>query len=444
MRLRHALILSLLAGTVAAVFVTLDLNGRLEGLEDNASPEAAALLGAGSAYLLVLGAIAVANLASLLLLLAAFREERAAALLRAQTVPPPPPAPGPAGDGVPPEPAALENEQAYAWGKIARWEVASGKPFADLWNRACTGVYEATPKAWEKFAKFLDAPEFDAESSAAALDGQGNLVGAALVMRQLPYEDDNYWWLESPGVVAAVLVDPANRRKGIGRALLMRVECAMTRRRRPRVFVGGLESFPSLVPGVPEGDYATRMFFTASGYQEVRRTCHMEASYEGFKPPEDLVQREQNLKEKGYTFALAKGTDLEAFRAFTDRAPIGRPGRLVEKFVEAPERFCLTLKDDRVVGYIQVTRLDDQRRSGIQQIYFLREHRGVGLGSVLLIKAHDLWKNLGATGGSIWTYPEAAERFYPRAGFKVVQEWVCYHKELPHAWSDDAYVRRWR
>jgi hypothetical protein len=63
---------------------------------------------------------------------------------------------------------------------------------------------------------------------------------------------------------------------------------------------------------------------------------------------------------------------------------------------------------------------------------------------VLLIKAHELWRAMDARGAWIWTYPEAAERFYPRAGFKIVQEWLCMSKDLPHDWTDKGFVDRFR
>ncbi|MBE7462040.1 MAG: GNAT family N-acetyltransferase [Planctomycetes bacterium] len=449
MRLRYALILSLSSAAVAAVLVAFDLERRIgdAGASSAGLPEAFA--GVGTPYAVVLVAIAVANLASLLLLVTAFREERERAVLRASQT---------AGAAVRPasEPV-LRGEQApafvpppaapprtYAWGRLEEWSAASGKPFMELWNRSCVGLYQACPLPERIFEKLLNSDEFDPAGSFAAVDANGKLIGALWSLRQAPFEDEGYWWLESPGVMAALLVDPGLRRKGVGRALVAHAEFAALRQKRPRLFAGGLENFPHLVPGVPDQDHGTRVFYTALGYREVRRTCHMEADYRAYTPPQELIDREAQLREKGYAFAAAKPDDLAEFERFVERSSLTRKARRIERFRGEHDRFYLVRFHADIVGFIQVTPIDDFGHSGIHLIYFLREHRGAGLGSVLLVKAHELWRTMGAKGGSIWTYPEAAERFYRRAGFKTVQEWVVYAKDLPHAWSDPDFVNRYR
>ncbi|MCZ7647867.1 MAG: GNAT family N-acetyltransferase [Planctomycetota bacterium] len=453
MRLRHALILALASAALASVFVAFDLSRRLEMLEGVAPETVAPLREAGTPYLMVLVAVGVADLAALLLLIAAFREERTAALLQAsQSAGRLPAVRGgkrPAGDAVespgpaePPKPP--EPERQFPWGRIEPWSSSNARPLGELWNRACAGLYQACPKEWASFEKFFGAEEFDASGSVAAVDAHGRLLGAVLALRQPAFEDEGYWWLESPAVLAAVLVDPAARRKGIGRALVQHAEYKAIAGSRPRLFVGGLENFPHLAPGVPDQDHGARMFFTAMGYREIRRTCHMEADYRTYQPPQELIDREENLKERGYRFAPAVTEDLEAFEKFVEGSNLSRKARRIERFRAEIERFYLVRKDEAIVGFIQVTPIDEYGHSGIHLIYFLREHRGAGLGSVLLVKAHELWRRMGAKGGSIWTYPEAAERFYRRAGFKTVQEWVCYEKDFWHSWADPEFVNRWR
>ncbi|MCW8131406.1 MAG: GNAT family N-acetyltransferase [Planctomycetota bacterium] len=449
MNLRLALILALLAGSAGCAWLAIDLDRRLAEAgavapDDPAADGAKALLRIGTPYLSVLGGVAVLNLAALFLLAFSYREERDHALLRAghhglarstRVLPKPP---------VPEKPAAAEAPGTWAGGSVVPWKPEYYAAFRDLWNRACTAIAHASPKEDAQFEKFLRSPEFDAESSAVALNADGSLAGVVLAMRQPAFEDDGYWWLETPAVVAALIVDPARRRKGAGRAMMQWVEAAARRRQRPRIFVGGVENFPHLVPGVPEGDHTQRVFFSAMGYTEVRRTCHMEAEYAGYAPPQELVEREEKLRQKGFSFAAARKEDIPAFQAFLDVARIDRPQRRLEKFTAEPERFFLAWHEGRIVGFIHVTAMDENGRSGIHLIYFLKEFRGAGLGSVLLIKAHELWRVMGAVGGTIWTYPEAAVRFYPRAGFRTVQEWICYGKDLDHAWTDPAFVNRWR
>ncbi|MBI3828236.1 MAG: GNAT family N-acetyltransferase [Planctomycetes bacterium] len=461
MSLRLALIVALLAGAGGCAWLAYDLDRRLAEAalvpaEDPGADAAHALLKLGTPYLSVLGSAAVLNLAALLLLGFSYREERSLALLRAghqgsarysRGNPKPAvagPAPDPGGDVPETSPPAAETPVNWSGGSIVPWKREHAAAFRELWNRVCAEIPQAAPKEEAQFEKFLRSAEFDAESSAVAVAADGSLAGAALALRQPAFEDDGYWWLESPAVVAALLVDPPKRRKGAGRALMQWVEAAARRRQRPRVFVGGVENFPHLVAGVPEHDHALRVFFSSLGYVEVRRTCHMEAEYAGFTPPPELVEREERLKQKGFSFAAARKEDVPAFQVFLEQAKLDRPQRRLEKFTGEPERFFLAWHEGRVVGFIHVTSMDERGRSGIHLIYFLKEFRGAGLGSVLLIKAHELWKTMGAAGGTIWTYPEAAVRFYPRAGFRTVQEWICYGKDLDHAWTESAFVNRWR
>ncbi len=478
MRLRHALIYSLSAGAACAGFLALNLNQKFSSgvyLVGKGASGAENGQGWGLSVLIVLGALCVTNLAAILLLAAAFREERSRALLQANLIQKESSekakdeekaeeqaeeakSNSKAGGEAEAEAEAEEGSalglpggaerQAqvlkFDWGEVAPWSAAHGQGFCDLWNSSCQNLYGAFPKAWEKFEKFFSSPEFDTEASAVALSSQGQLLGAILALRQPAFEDDGYWWLESPAVVAALLVDPSKRNLGIGRALLKTAESVAIRRKRPRLFVGGLENFPHLVPGVPDGDHAARMFYLATGFVEVRRTCHMEAELQGFQVPLDLVEREKSLAEKGYTFAPARLEDLEDYRAFIEKSNLDRKQRRLEKFEADWSRIFFTLKDGQIAGFLQVTAKDDLGHSGIRLIYFLREHRGVGLGSVLLNKAHILWQRLAVSKASIWTYPEAAKRFYPRAGFKTVQEWVCYEKDLHHNWQEEGFVNRWR
>ena len=440
MRLKHALILTLVAGGLTAALLAIDLDRRIAALAAGDLTPGQVLVQAGTPYLLALGAVSVLNLAALLLLAFALSEERTRAILRqCQREPRIHP-------DVPETKAEASAPPTAVWtgGTVTAWRAEHAGPCFELWKQACEGLPSIGPLVREHFDTFLSAPEFDAESSAVAVTPDGAVRGGVLVLRYPAFENDGFWWLESPAVIGALWVAPECRRKGAGRALLQFTETVARRRRRPRIFVGGLENFPHLVPGLPEQDHATRVFFAALGYGEVRRSCHMEAEFEGYVVPQELVEREQSLKEKGFSFASAQRDESREFEAFLERSTLDHKPRRLEKFSAEPGRFYLARHDGRIVGFIHVSAKDEQSRSGINLIYFLSDYRSAGLGSVLLVKAHELWKAMAARGGTIWTYPDAAARFYPRAGFKTVQEWVCYGKDLTHSWNDPEFVKRWR
>jgi ribosomal protein S18 acetylase RimI-like enzyme len=448
MRLRYALIACLAAGAAAAGLLALDISRRL-GAFGNPLAVIEGFRAAATPYLIVLAALAVLNLAALLLLVAALREEGARVLQRARSSGAPPGAdsketPEEEASGATVAAPADISWQPQSWGTLAPWTPDLARPCADFWLRVVSARGPGWPREGSDFEKLFSAREFDGEAGAVARAADGSLIGLLLALRQPSFEESRYWWLESPGVLAAVLVDPAQRRRGIGSALVRHFERSGRRKRRPRLFAGGLEEFPQLAPGVPADDHAARTFFLALGYRELRHTCHMEADLAGFQPPRELVEREARLKEQGFSFTPAASEDLDALRGFLNAVPLPRPQRRIEKFAQAPECFVLARKEGRIAGFVQVRPIDQRGSAGLDTIYFAPEHRGVGLGSLLLVKAHEAWKRLAAARASVWTYPEAAERFYPRAGFKTVQEWVCCGKELEHSWNDPAYVERWR
>ena len=445
---RQALILALALNGLGALLLAYDLHHRCTeaSVQAVASGEKAVLAEVHKPYVLVLVSLAAVNVAVFLLLRSAFREERSAALRRAQESPPDQPAPTGAveDDSALMEPSVAAPESGTeAWGSLAPWSAEHEASVTGLWMRTIKRREGGWPSSEEAFERFFASRDFDAEASAVALSRDGRFLGAVLALRQRPMEDEGYWWLEAPGVIACVLVEPAQRLKGIGRALLRRSEEQARSRRRPRLFAGGLENFVQLVPGVPGDDYASRMFLLAMGYREVRRTCHMVAEMKGYEVPEELREREERLGRDGYRFAAAEAKDLKAFESFVERTGLDRPSRRVEKFQMGFERFYFVWNDERIGGYIQVSAVNE-RMGGLSGLYFSRDHRGKGLGSVLLVKAHELWARQGVQKAAVWTYPEAATRFYPRAGFVLVQEWVQYMKDLAHSWDDSAFVQRWR
>ena len=366
----------------------------------------------------------------------------------------PPPLPLPPAPSLPPpatplEPAKKISEvkkeaENFPWGRVVDWSAAQSEPLITLWNTSCSELYSATPRTLDDLNRLIVTPEFDAEVSVVALSPLGELLGAMLVFKQTGFEDDGYWWLESPGVVGLALVDARFRKHGIGRVLLKEVETRSQRLRRPRLFVGGLENFPTWLPGVPAQDHITRVFFLSHGYREIRRTVHMEAPVGAFKIPLDLLERENRLLTQGYRLEPAEESAADAFLDFLERTRWPRPQRMLDRFRKNPGLFGFAWRGLGIAGFVQITPPYEQGRAGIKVIYLPDDVRGLGLGSLMLVKTHELWEKQGAKTAALWTYPEAAERFYPRAGFKVVQEWVCFVKELPHTWNEEEFVNRWR
>lgn len=471
------------------------------------SPAAAYLREVSMPYLLGLMGLAAINLAAIVLLLATLREERRQAMERAARAVGATgkalaeltslPKDFPWGRLAP-----WSAEGARAFWEV--WRVSSPavkQPLSPV-LRTLSGPMEAGG-----FEVLLAAPEFDAESSAVALLPDGKCLGGLVAMRPASLETESCWWLEAPGLIAGVAVAETHRGKGVGLALVQHAEAVARKHRRPRLFAGSLENLPRLLPGIPEWDHGARGFFGALGYREARRTCLMRAECGAFAPPRELVEREARLAADGFSFVTARDEDLPMLRGLLgglrpgsdlaapgasgtaaavagpalpletappkeappDAAPSpgaeasaaagaeegadDEPSRLFDTLSRRrawasrdmnPARFLLAWKSGRIVGFVQVATKDSRGASALRAIWISDDHRGLGLGSLLLAKAHVLWQAQGATHALLWTFPEAAERFYPRAGFKLLEEWTCYLKELPHGWDDPEFVKRWR
>ena len=80
---------------------------------------------------------------------------------------------------------------------------------ASLWNEA----YQGAKMTGEEVSNKLDE-HFEPQGSFAAIEGM-EIVGCVLSQVFPEIESDAYWFIESPGVILAVLVAPTHRRQGV-------------------------------------------------------------------------------------------------------------------------------------------------------------------------------------------------------------------------------------
>lgn len=252
------------------------------------------------------------------------------------------------------------------------------------WNAALGGSF---PLRAELLDQRLDHPRAEPAVCFVA-EREGLVCGAATASApDLPYPADL-------GHVAWLVVSPADRGRGIGGALLDRVEAELAARGRSRLRLGGDPAH--LLPACPPGHEA---WFERRGYRAGREVHDLTAPA-GVLP--DLDALTAPAPRAGLTLRLARPGDRVALEAFFAEA---FPGRWEEEVLRlhasGGDVLVLTGPDDRVEGFAALYRPGapiigpgifwpgafDGPLGGLGPMGLRRERRGGGLGLALLAES---------------------------------------------------------
>lgn len=305
----------------------------------------------------------------------------------------------------------------------------------ETWNRAIlSGETLYKPMTKEGFAEFFlserdYAKYFEVESE------NGEPVGWASGCRG---EGAN------TGYVTFIYVLPELRRRGIGSALLRKIEedirrdAVNTLERIDVMFLNPMQ-LPWFIPShsphdhpcAPGADmYSTSLLLLKnSGY----RVYSIENSYymplANYRLPEKIIRLESSLFERGIAVTrydenshsglneLFTAIKNEGWRAFV-MAHLERP-------------VIVAIKDGRVIGYTGPLSVDPSGRGSFCGIGVDPEYRGNGAGSVLFAHLCDGLRNIGASFMSLYTgETNPARNIYEAAGFKVVRSWASMRKAV--------------
>ena len=303
------------------------------------------------------------------------------------------------------------------------FENVSAEDVAPLWN-GCFPDRQLTP---DDVSRVLDE-HFEPESSFASVDGM-KLVGCVLSQFLPEIESDCYWFLESVGVVLAILVHPSHRRQGVGTHLMKLAESRHAERGRTKVILGGAKGLPSLVPGVESGDISARLFLTRLGYHPARTTVEMHAGCSK-RPSKNLVEMEAGMLAKGIAIVSADAGDEAEYVRFLRRTARGADPLALAQWEDAPEMTVLARRGLAVIGAANVQERG-QDEFILRDICVASEERGKGVGSALLARALRL---AGARGARRLTAfaPSGSEAFLGKLGFAHGRKWLSFFKPLRH------------
>ncbi|HVA92388.1 MAG TPA: GNAT family N-acetyltransferase [Chloroflexota bacterium] len=244
----------------------------------------------------------------------------------------------------------------------------------------------------------------------------------------------------SAGHIGMLLVVPALRRRGIGRALH---DLALARLREHgvhRVQLGGGETY--LWPGVPSTLEAALAFFGACGWTFTETSYDLTQDFRDYQAPPVLDQRVAELGVEMETGTRKGVADLMTFvaREFPSWEVVYRS---VAEHGDYSDFLVARDRDGRIIGaVILYTPLSHTRRLDVRWKTLLGEDvgaigavgvaaadRGSGVGHALVARAAEILRERGVRLGFIgWAWMIG---LYGELGFQVWQEYQMSWCDLP-------------
>jgi len=277
--------------------------------------------------------------------------------------------------------------------------------------RESTGTdgWAAHPRRLAGFVAVVPAP--------ASVSG-GRVVGA--VLGSISHRD------QSIGHIDLIAVDPPERRRGIGRALMSRVEGALAGLGAGEVVIDGNAPYYAW-PGVDVRYTPAICAVTAFGFAKDDSAWNMTANLSGDRP-RSTESDERQLADKGITVRRAGLDDVPALVEFVlTNFGSGWAGEIVHSV--GREHAGCYLAIDAAGAFLGFAAYGSSRPSWFGPMGTAPAARGLGIGSVLLRRCLADQKAAGHERVQIgWVGPLP---FYSSAvGARVERVFMLYRKQL--------------
>lgn len=226
--------------------------------------------------------------------------------------------------------------------------------------------------------------------------------------------------LAGAGAWGELLVDPARRRRGLGRHLLG--ACVASARERGARHLD-VWCF---------GDSESGARLTAQlGFEPLRRLLFQTRALEGLpglEPSEVILDAFDPARDVADWMALHRSVQADPARAWTEEA---FRLRLTESWFD-PALLRLARLGGRTLGYIWLKHHPLQTDGEVYMMAVSPEARGRGLGRWLVTWAlHELaWRRASSAGVFVNASAQAAVRLYSSLGFQTHSADCCYRHEL--------------
>jgi predicted N-acetyltransferase YhbS len=232
----------------------------------------------------------------------------------------------------------------------------------------------------------------------------------------------------SVGHVDLVAVHPEQRRRGIGRALLSRVEGALAALGAGEVLLAGNPPVYAW-PGIDVRYTPAVCAAMALGYEQDRTAWNMTAdlSYEDSPALRSTDEAEKRLAAEGVTVRRAEPADVDALVAFARREFGNTWGAEIADSIGRPGAGChVALRGAEILGFAAY---GSSRPSWFGPMGTAHAARGLGVGGALLRRCLRDQHAAGVRRSEIgWVGPVP---FYARnAGARIERVFFLYRKQL--------------
>lgn len=311
--------------------------------------------------------------------------------------------------------------------QIRTYEDRDQEALLEAWARALP-LDALTDRAF--YARVLGDRNLEPDGLIVA-EAAGRAVGFALCL-VLRHPIENLGLMEHRGFITAMGVHPDFQGRGIGKALLAEAEKFFRARGRGEITIA---PYPPnyFVPGVDKKRYAAGLeFLEKQGFEEFVEAIAADALIGQFELAEDVVAKEEALRQEGLIVEPFSPKDMAAYIQFMAEA---MPGDWVEDARglvrrmasgDAPPDSIFVARDGgKIVGYCKF----DGEHFGPFGV--ADSHQGRGIGSVLLARTLLQMRMEGHHSAYVlWTGERAAKGVYGRLGFQITRRFAVLKKTL--------------
>jgi ribosomal protein S18 acetylase RimI-like enzyme len=314
----------------------------------------------------------------------------------------------------------------------------------NIWNHACKTGMPYKPFTESGFReKFINNPHFSYEGTFVAIERDKVIGFANGICKKdfLPGENHE----NTPGYITFVLVDYVYRRKGIGEALLKKVEDSLVNKGKKQLdiiffnpinlewFVTGKEGadHPNS-PGVDVESNAYK-FFLKNGYKDRARQNSYYMNIREFKLNEKGQNILEGLKNKDISIEYYDSSRHYGFELLFEDLKNEHWKVEIMKEVQGENSSPVLIANHkgRICGFTGPLKVQPSGRGYFAGIGVHSAYGGMGIGTALFSKLCEGLKEEGAAFMTLFTGENnPARKMYEGAGFEIVKTWAVLRKEI--------------
>lgn len=313
-----------------------------------------------------------------------------------------------------------------------------------IWNDSCGTDMVYKPFNDNDFInKFLKNPHFSYEGTFVAIE-EKKIVGFANGLYKKNFLSGETYE-NSPGYITFVLVDKAYRRRGIGKALLNKVEEFLInngKRQLDIIFFNPI-NLQWYVPGTDEHDHpnapgvdfdsAAYKLFQNCNYKDKAKQNSYHLNLDKFSLSEKVIGTLENLKTKGISIEYFDPLKHSGFNELFDdlKNEYWRIEIIGETQTKNPRPILVASDNGKICGFTGPLDVQPSGRGYFAGIGVDSSYGGMGIGTALFFKLCENLRNEGASFMTLFTGENnPARKMYETAGFDIVKTWSDMRKEI--------------